>query len=189
MKGIIFTEFFERVENVFSIDVAEQMLERANPASGGIYTSVGNYDHRELLVLVEQLSLITGVPEHDLTMSFGEHLFFRFTQMYPGMLTGKTSVFSFIESVEEVIHVHVRKLYPDAELPAIGTQRLDDGSLHVTYRSPRELGDIAHSMMSGCIKHFDESLAIGRLDLQDESGPFVHFRIYPVDVRVEACSK
>ena len=188
MKGIIFTEFFELVENAFSVDVAEEMLELAKPDSGGVYTSVGSYDHMELLRMVDTLSSITAVPTRDLVMVFGEHLFGRFTQMYPGMFIGKSNCFDFIESVEGVIHVQVRKLYPDAQLPRIQTDRTDDGSLNVVYRSPRQLGDVAHALLSGCVKHFGESLDIHRLDGTDDNGPYVHFRIQPVQSEVEACS-
>lgn len=179
MKGIIFTEFFELVESAFSIDIAEDMLELAAPASGGVYTAVGNYDHQELISMVGHLSTLTGVEAKDLVMAFGEHLFNRFTKLYPQMFAGKETVFDFVESVEGVIHVEVRKLYPDAELPTISTERSDNGVLNMTYRSPRQLGDVAHALLSGCIKHYNEDLKILRHDVVDENGPSVHFRLQP----------
>lgn len=39
MKGIIFTEFLDMVEERFSIETAEEILEAANLASGGSYTT------------------------------------------------------------------------------------------------------------------------------------------------------
>ena len=149
MKGIIFTEFFELVETAFSIDIAEEMLDLADPESGGIYTAVGNYNHNELVSMVGHLSQLTGVSTKDLIMTFGEHLFSRFTVMYPEMFSGTATVFDFIESVEGVIHVEVRKLYPDAELPTIATERTPDGRLNLVYRSPRQLGDVAAPLISG----------------------------------------
>jgi len=179
MKGIIFTEFIELVETAFSIETAEDMLELADPASGGAYTAVGNYDHMELVGMVGHLSTLTGVSVGELVMTFGEHLFNRFTQLYPQMFIGKETVYDFVESVEGVIHVEVRKLYPDAELPTISTERTDDGALDMTYRSPRQLGDIAHALLSGCIKHYKEDLTIRRHDVVDETGPSVRFRLQP----------
>lgn len=188
MKGIIFTEFFELVETAFSIDIAEEMLELADPESGGIYTAVGNYDHHELVSMVGHLSQLTGVSTKDLIMTFGEHLFSRFTVMYPDMFCGTATVFDFIESVEGVIHVEVRKLYPDAELPTIATERTPDGKLNLVYRSPRQLGDVAESLISGCIKHFGEPLTIHRQDSLDTDGPHVHFCIQPVQVEDMVCT-
>ena len=41
MKGIIFTEFMQMVEDRFSIEVAEEIIDAATLPSGGSYTSLG----------------------------------------------------------------------------------------------------------------------------------------------------
>ena len=41
MKGMLFTALLELIEAEFGSDV----LDDVKPASGGIYTSVGTYDH------------------------------------------------------------------------------------------------------------------------------------------------
>jgi hypothetical protein len=48
MKGVVFTEFLEMVEDRFSPDMADRIIEGAGLASGGVYTTVGTYDHREM---------------------------------------------------------------------------------------------------------------------------------------------
>ena len=54
MKGIIFTEFMELVEEKFGLDVLDDVLEMSGDE--GIYTSVGSYDHRDLVKLIVNLS-------------------------------------------------------------------------------------------------------------------------------------
>ena len=49
MKGVVFTEFIEMVENEFSPDLADTIITEAGLPSGGIYTSVGTYRHEEML--------------------------------------------------------------------------------------------------------------------------------------------
>lgn len=61
MKGIVFTEFIEMVENRFSADMMDDILDAANTASGGAYTAVGTYDHGEMVALVSALSAHTGL--------------------------------------------------------------------------------------------------------------------------------
>jgi len=41
MKGIVFTEFLEMVENKFSPELADRIIEGAEVPSGGVYTAVG----------------------------------------------------------------------------------------------------------------------------------------------------
>ena len=55
MKGIVFREFLEMVEEAFGMDVADQIIEESDLPSGGAYTSVATYDHHEILTLVGKL--------------------------------------------------------------------------------------------------------------------------------------
>ena len=41
MKGIIFTEFLDLVEEKFGLEMVDKIIEQSNLDSGGIYTSVG----------------------------------------------------------------------------------------------------------------------------------------------------
>ncbi len=54
MKGIIFTEFLELVEDKFGLELLEEVLEMSEDE--GIYTSVGSYDHKNLVKLIINLS-------------------------------------------------------------------------------------------------------------------------------------
>ncbi|RZQ02504.1 hypothetical protein D8T65_09780 [Vibrio vulnificus] len=73
MKGIIFTEFLELVEEKFGLAVLDDILDRANDQ--GIYTAVGSYDHRKLVSLIVHLSQVTGLSVEQLQEVFGEAVF------------------------------------------------------------------------------------------------------------------
>jgi len=62
MKGIIFTELVEMVEATFSPELMDELMEEADLPSKGIYTSVGTYDHTEILTLVSLLSEKVDMP-------------------------------------------------------------------------------------------------------------------------------
>ena len=164
MKGIIFTELLEMAESTFSVSVVEDVLDSVELPSGGSYTSVGTYDHEELLAIVGQLSAQTGVPAGELVSAYGRYLFGRFTVLYPAMFADVECALDFIESVESHIHVEVRKLYSDAELPTIETTRTSDGDLEVFYRSRRPLADVAEALICGCIEHFGSRFDLQRTD-------------------------
>ena len=54
------------VEETFSVEVVDQIIEASALSSHGVYTAVGSYDHAELLQLVTHLSEITGTAVLDL---------------------------------------------------------------------------------------------------------------------------
>jgi len=175
MKGIVFTEFLELVEERFGLEVADRILEASELPSGGVYTSVGTYDHNELVQLVMQLSTVTDVAIPDLLHTFGEYLFGRFVFAYPQFFEGVHSAFRFLMQIENHIHVEVRKLYPEAELPRFECHSPAPDRLEMTYRSPRPFTDFAEGLISGCIKHFGERIGVAREDLPSENGTAARF--------------
>ena len=56
MKGMIFTSFLYLVEERYGIEMVEEVIEEAAPASGGIYTTMSVYDHNELIDMIVVLS-------------------------------------------------------------------------------------------------------------------------------------
>ena len=175
MKGVVFTEFMDMVDSAFSPEVTEQIIEAADLPSGGSYTSVGTYHHGELVQLVGHLSEQTRMPVPELLEAYGRYLFTRFVKAYPHLFVGATSVLDFLPRVHGYIHVEVRKLYPDAELPRLACQRLPDGRLEVIYRSERAFADFARGLILGCAEHFGERISIEQTNLDAETGTAVRF--------------
>ena len=172
MKGVVFTEFLEMVEENISIDVAEEILASCELPSGGIYTSVGTYDYSEMLQLVMKLSSLTGADVPQLVQAFGRHLFGRFKQLYPELFGRIDSAFEFLSIVDNQIHVEVRKLYPDAELPRFETTRLGEDVLEMVYRSDRPFADLAEGLIAGCLQYFGETVEIRR-EVRSDATRFV----------------
>ena len=115
MKGIIFAEFLELVEDSFGLEVCQKMLDENQ--NDGVYTSVGTYDHHDLIKLIVSLSKLTGVSIEDLQEIYGKSVFITLFNSMPGLEGKSDSTFGFIKSVEEYIHIEVKKLYPNATPP------------------------------------------------------------------------
>ncbi len=182
MKGIVFSKFIEFVEERFSPEMADDIIESSDLPSGGAYTSVGTYDHREMLQLVTALSEKSGTPVPDLVRSFGCHLFGILAGAYPQFLEGIDSSLEFLQLIENYIHVEVRKLYPDAELPTFEHCSPSANQLELIYYSKRPLGDLAHGLIEGCAGHFGDTLSIEREELLVEEGTSIRFLLTPPGV-------
>lgn len=186
MKGLIFTEFLEMVEEQFSLAMVDQIIEASNLASGGAYTAVGTYPHTEIVQLVVNLSKATGIPIPLLLQSFGERLFQSFSIRYAHFLKNATSAFTFLQRLQSYVHVEVQKLYPEAELPHFEIEAMPGGSIRMTYRSHRALGDVAHGLIIGCVRYFGEEIAIERRDLSDGDGTVEEFTLTPTENEISA---
>lgn len=177
MKGMIFTEFLDLVEEQYGLAVKAQIIRKARLPNDGAYTAVGNYDHAELGRLASQLSAATGTPLPQLLEAFGQRIFGMFVRNFGHFFARANSCFDFLAHIEDYIHVEVRKLYPDAELPSFSYPRHDDRVLVMDYRSPRPLGSFAKGLVTAAIRHYGEAIELHLEDLSDGAGTAMRFSL------------
>lgn len=176
MKGIVFTEFLEMVEKSHGYEMVDQLLTDNELPSGGVYTAIGTYEHKEMVTLVVDLSKKTKQPVPNLLNSFGQYLFGTFEKGYPSFFQNSSTAFDFLESIEVHIHVEVKKLYPDAQLPRFKTQRKGKDTLEMIYYSDRSMADFALGLIEKTLEYYGEEATIAKEDLT-ESGSEVKFII------------
>ncbi len=158
------------VEQRHGYELVDRILTTTNLTSGGIYTAVGTYPAAEMEALLQTLAAETGTSLPIWLNVFGHHLFGVFTRYYAHFLTGVSGTFDLLQQIEGYIHVEVRKLYPDAELPQFVTSRPEADTLEMLYRSERRLSDLACGLMEAAFAHYGEQASITRTPLNaDES--------------------
>ncbi|MGC6494537.1 MAG: heme NO-binding domain-containing protein [Myxococcota bacterium] len=177
MLGVVFTEFLEMVEDRFSMDTVDAILDATNTTTDGSYTAVGQYKAEEILALVVALSDHTNTPVPTLVRAFGQHLFPRLAKGHPETVAGLDSSLQLLEHIESHIHVQVRKLYPNAELPHFATERHGEHSITMTYSSSRPLAGLALGLIEGCAEYFGETLHIEHVDTSEGAGTSATFNV------------
>ena len=173
MKGIVFTELLEMAEQAVGEEAVDDILDQLALESGASYTSVGNYPCSELMRIVGAISELTGIPGEDLQRKFGAWMHGRFVQGYPQFFEDKTTVLEMLEAIETEVHVEVRKLYADAELPRFETLWIDDSALRMTYRSDRPLVAFCHGLIEACVNHFGQAASVSADMVSDKQAVFV----------------
>ena len=154
MKGIVFNLLNEMVEEQFGLEAWDTLLDRTG--LDGIYVATETYADEELLSLVTAAEATTKIPVQKLVRAFGEYMVPKFAQHYPVFFEGQTNLKAFLLTVDQVIHVEVRKLYPEAGLPEFEYEDEQDNTLTMQYRSPRKLCALAEGLIAGSAKHFSQ---------------------------------
>ena len=162
MRGVVFTELIEFVEDKLGFDIADKMIEEAKLDNEGVFTQGGNYPFEEMVKLLTSLSKITGKEPNELLEIFGEHLFSVLVKIYGKDIKENKTALSFIDSVEDYVHVEVKKLYPDAELPTFTTTYKDDNKIVIIYQSDKKLDSFAQGLIKACGEYFNENLDISK---------------------------
>ncbi|MEN9890925.1 MAG: hypothetical protein RLY78_1220 [Pseudomonadota bacterium] len=175
MKGVVFTEFLAFVRQGHGEDMADDIIEACALPSGGAYTAVGTYPHGEMQALCGALSARCGRPAADLVRDFGAHLSDSFARHHPAFFARAGHLFDFLASIEGHIHVEVRKLYPDAELPTFDVAERSATRLVLDYRSPRRLGPLAEGLIAGSARHFGVDVRVRTEALAGPEGEALRF--------------
>ncbi|MBW2424628.1 MAG: heme NO-binding domain-containing protein [Deltaproteobacteria bacterium] len=177
MRGFVFTEFVEVVEESYGLDVADQMIAATESICDGAYVAVDVYPAEEFVGLVTSLSRIVDSEVATLVESYGEHLFPRLAHLYSHLLVGLEDPFDFLEKLDGHIHFEVQKLEPEAELPNFDFERRGPDEATLIYASHRALPHFAAGLLKGCFRHFGSGLEIRSTDRSDGAGTLVEFEI------------
>ncbi len=176
MKGIVFTEFLELVEDKFGLEMVDKIIEQSKLASGGVYTAVGTYDFSEMLSLLTHLSTHTKISIDDLLLTYAEHFFAVLAGSYPGLIDKYDDPIELISSIENHIHVEVQKIYPDAELPTFDVLEKTPTTLIMLYKSSRAMYSFGLGLMNKTFDHYNSKATI-LLEKIKEDGTEVKFSI------------
>lgn len=169
MKGLVFIELLKMADGVFGEAVVDRVLDASPLKSGGAYTAVGYYDCAELIILVDAFSKESGIARPELERRFGHWVMKSFAAGYPEFFRKYDTAFGMLEAIENDIHLEVRKLYPDAELPSFSTFRHSDSDLELNYKSERPLASFCYGLIEACFQTYGEPATV---EMKDRStGP------------------
>ncbi len=65
MKGIVFTEFIDLVEEKFGCEIVDNIINNSNLSTNGDYTAIWTYNFSEMLSLHRNLNKETGIAIND----------------------------------------------------------------------------------------------------------------------------
>lgn len=179
MKGFIFTEFLELVEEKFGLAMVDKIIQQSDLKSAGIYTSIGTYEFGEMLQLLTHLSENTEIEIDDLLLVYSEHLFVVLTKTYPDLIKSFTNPMDLLSSIENHIHVEVLKIYPDAQLPTFILEKRTEDKIIMLYKSDRALYTLGKGLMLETFKLFNVPVVVDYEKL-NEKGTEVRFFVQKV---------
>ena len=160
MKGIVFTEFLDLVEEKFGLEMVDAIISQSKLESKGVYTSIGTYSFSELLQLLQNLQTKTGISIDNLLLIYGEHFFSVIETNYEDLLSSYNDPIEMLASIENHIHVEVRKIYTDAELPTFIIKEKTKKTLILIYKSSRSMHHFGLGLMNKTFEHFNSKATI-----------------------------
>ena len=160
MKGVIFNILEEMVIEHKGMETWNNILEQVS-TTDGIYTAADSYPDEQLFDLVEEVSKQISLPMEDVIGSFGEFMFNKLASRHPIFIEQSPDLKTFLKSIESVIHVEVRKLYDQPNLPTFEYEEPNSDVLIMQYSSPRKLCVLAEGLIRGAALHYKTNIEVG----------------------------
>lgn len=158
MKGVVFNLLEAVVQHEYGDDTWDALLEQAQV--DGAYTSLGNYPDEEMMKLVAAASSALKVPPDDIVRWFGRNAIPLLAKKHPHFFDSHKSTRSFLLTLNDVIHMEVRKLYPGADVPVFNYDTSSPDVLLMEYASPRKLCSLAEGFIEATAAHYGEELSL-----------------------------
>ncbi|MGF1607682.1 MAG: heme NO-binding domain-containing protein [Rhodothalassiaceae bacterium] len=175
MRGILFTYFTDFVAEHHGEAMVDRLIDQTDPASGGAYTSVGDYPTAELAAMVTLLARHRDCSSEALLLAYGRYVFDRFLVDHADYFAAVSDTPALLRSVEAHIHREVMKLYPDSRPPRF--RPADDPGVFA-YHSHRPLEAVAEGLIQRAIEYFHDPLVVERHDAPgpDQRRALFHLR-------------
>lgn len=156
MKGVVFVLFEEFVVRNWGEATFEQLLDDCPHAAGEPFVSPKTYPDQWIVDLLTAACRRLGVTPAAALQAFGKFCFPGLARRFPTFVEGMDSPRRLLESVNDIIHVEVRKLMEGAEPPRLTCRPAadDPNALDVDYDSRRGLCALMSGLLDGCAEHF-----------------------------------
>jgi len=166
VKGLVFTTFFDFIEERYGADLLDEGIEAAALPHGGAYTAVGSYPYQEMAALVCAMARLTEVEVAPLLEAFGTFCIAAWVRKFPEAFSN-TSLFDLLSDIDHFHETQVRKVYPDAQLPSFTLVERSDDHIMLDYRSCTPLAHLAVGVIIGAGAHFGTPVSVIHYPLRD----------------------
>ena len=170
MKGIVFVKFNEFVEESWGEAFWDELLTEADLPSEGVFTTVGLYDDEEFFTLIRLIIEKKNISGKDAQFAFGKWVFKELYAAAPPHAHDFNDVFDFLHAVQNVIHIEVKKLNPDALLPEFDFIDESPSELTFHYKSPRKLCFLCEGLVHGLAEHTEQTVNVSQPECEHEGG-------------------
>lgn len=155
MKGFIFTNFIDFVESTHGLEMVDEMITNCNLPSEGVYSSFSNYDFEELVSLLTYVSNKTNTNSEILLERFGIFVFPYLIGKHSYIIDKYETAIDLIAGIENHIHIEVKKLYNDVDLPTFRVVEKSEKKLSIIYNSSKGLTYFAIGLIKETLNYFN----------------------------------
>ena len=176
MKGIVFNVFEDFLDQTFGPGYWDEVLEKIN-SPNDYYIASKIYPDQELLSVVSEVITQQNLPLNQALNLFGHFLFKTLTHSYSDIVSEFKTPKEFMESLDSIIHVEVKKIMPGSSPPQFLVVNSTDTETILEYQSQRELCQLANGLMQGLNDFFNYKIKIDHYECKHRGDMRCRFKL------------
>jgi Haem-NO-binding len=159
MKGIIFNTLESFICEGWGDDTYEEILSLCPLKTKEPFVGPGTYPDTDLVMIASQAAQKLGLPLGDALRAFGHYAFPKLATKVPALVDKNAGAKAFLLSIDSVVHVEVRKLYPHAITPKFDYDDIDKkNALIIHYSSKRQMCTLMEGLIDGVAEYFGTTI-------------------------------
>ncbi len=181
MKGVIFNLLENLIVDKFGDEILEEIYAAAHfSVDAPPFVGPETYPDSDLFAMVTLLSEKTKLPVDDLVYEFGKYMFPILADMYPVFFDNVNSPLEFLKSVNDIIHLEVKKLFEGAKPPIIKVEDVNHKQAKLRYSSERKLCKLLEGFLDGVADYFGQKISYSHQQcMRDGAGECIlHIQFY-----------
>lgn len=173
MKGVVLQLLGRCARDSFGEDAWLQALAAAGAAEP--FDAQRTYPDVEFNTVVAALAAARKITSDDAQRWFGEAAIAHFHAMAPTLFDRHQDSWSFLLTLNDIIHPQVRRDFPGANAPDFGFDANADGELILTYHSARRMCAFAEGLILASMRHFGDPPALRHVRCMHRGDPHCEF--------------
>lgn len=154
MKGIIFNLLEKFITQNWGEEQYDEILGECSLQTKEPFVGPGTYPDEDLVAIVTKAVEKLAVPLPDALRAFGKFCFPELAKRYPVFVTPYRHPKPFLQTVDSIIHVEVKKLYEDAKLPRFYYDDPAPDRLVIVYESERRMCQVMEGLIEGVAEFY-----------------------------------
>ena len=159
MHGIVFAELKKFVDKTFDRNVWAELL-KSGGLEGKTYLPNMPYPDEDIVEIVSQACIRTGISKEQLLESFGQFIVPDLLSVFSYAIHPAWKTLDLIENVETVIHKAVRINNKGAQPPRLTVSRVSNTLVEILYQSPRKMEYLGVGIIKGLALHYNERIHV-----------------------------
>ena len=177
MKGLVFNLLEDFIVEGWGEEAYEEIFAECPLKTKEPFVGPGTYPDSDLVTIAQVGAAKLGVTLDEALVAFGKFSFPRLAAKVPKIMRYQRDAKRFLMSIDSVIHVEVRKLFPEAVTPRFTCVDVGEDRLEIRYESDRGLCRFMEGLLLGVAEHFETDIAFEQTACLHRGADHCHFAL------------